>query len=310
MARQLPQINLKLLQTFLLVAEHLSFRIAAEKLFRSQSAISAQIVQLEEQLGVSLFHRTTRNVNLTAEGRQLKEYAERALFEVEAGLRKIKETADVRRGRVAFSCSPSIAATRLAGVLSVFEKDYPTIEVHVRELTSTALLDSIRNREVDFGIGPVFESSEFNFDKILREPLYALVPRALSSSKTKSIALQTLAAMPLLLLDHATALRKMLETTMQERGLALNMRYEFAQAQTLISMARSGLGVAVLPEVALPRDKDPRAVWLRIINPALIREVAVITARGQSLSPASERLVELLHQYINGVTRPASISAD
>ena len=102
MARQLPQINLKLLQTFLLVGEHLSFRVAAEKLFRSQSAISAQIVQLEEQLGVSLFHRTTRNVSLTAEGKQLKEYAERALFEVEVGLRKIKETADVRRGRVAF----------------------------------------------------------------------------------------------------------------------------------------------------------------------------------------------------------------
>jgi len=307
MGRKLPQINLKLLQTFLLVAEHLSFRVAAEHLFRSQSAISAQIVQLEEQLGVSLFHRTTRNVSLTAEGRQLKEYAERALFEVEVGLRKIKETADIRRGRVAFSCSPSIAATRLAGVLSAFEKDYPQIEISVRELTSTALLNSIRNREVDFGIGPVFETSEFTFDNILREHLYALVPRALSSTNKKNISLQTLAAMPLLLLDHATALRKMLETTMQERGLRLHMRYEFAQAQTLISMARSGLGVAVLPEVTMPRDKDPRAVWLRIINPALIREVAVITARGQSLSPASLRLVELLHQHIDGVTRSVSV---
>jgi DNA-binding transcriptional LysR family regulator len=290
-----PQINLKLLQTFLLVGEHLSFRVAAEKLFRSQSAISAQIVQLEEQLGVSLFHRTTRNVSLTAEGLQLKDYAERALFEVEAGLRKIRETADIRRGRVAFSCSPSIAATRLASVLSAFEKDYPTIEIHVRELTSSALLDSIRHRDVDFGIGPVFESPEFEFDTILRESLYALVPRALASAKRKSITLQSLAAMPLLLLDHATALRNMLETTMKERGFALNMRYEFAQAQTLISMARSGLGVAVLPEVALPRDHDARAVWLRIVDPPLIREVAVITARGQFLSPASLRLVELLH---------------
>jgi DNA-binding transcriptional LysR family regulator len=310
MSRLTPQINLKLLQTFLLVGEHLSFRIAAEKLFRSQSAISAQIVQLEEQLGVTLFHRTTRSVSLTAEGQQLMDYAQRALYEVEAGLRKIRETADIRRGRVAFSCSPSFAATRLASVLSAFEKDYPTIEVHVRELTSAALLASIRQREVDFGIGPVFESSEFKFDTILRESLYALVPRRLALENKKSITLQSLAAMPLLLLDHATALRNMLETTMKARGLTLNMRYEFAQAATLISMARSGLGVAVLPELALPRDKDTRAVWLRIVNPTLIREVAVITTRGQGLSPASLRLVELLHQRTDRGMKGPALSAD
>ena len=69
----LSHVNLKLLQTFLMVGEYASFRIAAEKSFRSQSAVSAQIRQLEEQLGVPLFHRTTRSVRLTEEGHQLLE---------------------------------------------------------------------------------------------------------------------------------------------------------------------------------------------------------------------------------------------
>lgn len=296
--KPLSHVNLKLLHTFLLVAEQSSFRIAAEKSFRSPSAVSAQIRQLEEQLSVSLFHRTTRSVRLTDEGEQLLECAQRALLEVESGLRKIQESADVRRGRVALSCSPTIAETRLARVLAAFEKDYPGIEVSVRELTSTALFESVRKREVDFGIGPSIDTIEFNFEPVFEDPLFALVPRRFITTAKRSISLATLTNMPLLVLNHATALRGMLETAMHERHLSFTTRYEFTQAQTLISMATAGLGAAILPKVALPQRVDSSTYVLRIINPTLVRQVAVITMRGQHLSPSSLRLVELLKQLL------------
>ena len=305
--KPLAHINLKLLQTFLLVAEQSSFRIAAEKSFRSPSAVSAQIRQLEEQLGVPLFHRTTRNVRLTDEGKQLLECAQRALLEVESGLRKIQESADIRRGRVALSCSPTIAETRLARVLAAFEKDYPGIEVSVRELTSAALFDSVRKREVDFGIGPAIDTVEFNFEPVLEDPLFALVPRRFITTAKRSISLATLSNMPLLVLSHATALRGMLEAAMRERHLSFTTRYEFTQAQTLISMASAGLGAAILPKVALPQRVDSSTYVLRIVNPALVRQVAVITMRGQNHSPASFRLVELLKQLLPGRRAPAGI---
>jgi DNA-binding transcriptional LysR family regulator len=291
-------VNLKLLQTFLLVGEHSSFRTAAEKTFRSQSAVSAQIRQLEKQLGVPLFHRTTRSVHLTAEGLLLIECAQRALQEVEAGLRNIRESADIRSGKVSLSCSPTIAETRLARVLAAFEKDYPGIEVSVRELTSAALFESIRKREVDFGIGPVVETTEFHFKPILEDPFYALVPKRFLNTTKDTISFATLANMPLLVLSHATALRGMLETAMKERNLTWTSRYEFAQAQTLISMAGAGLGAAVLPRVTLPSKVSPETYALRIVTPSLIRQMAVITLRGQSLSPASLRLVQLLEKLI------------
>jgi len=294
----LANVNFKLLQTFLLVADQSSFRIAAEKSFRSPSAVSAQIRQLEAQLGVALFHRTTRNVRLTTEGEQLLDCAQRALMEVESGLRKIQESADIRRGRVSISCSPTIAETRLARVLAAFEKEYPGIEVSVRELTSMALFDSVRKREVDFGIGPSIDTMEFHFDEVMDDPLFALVPKRFITTAKRSISLATLTNMPLLLLSPATALRGMLETALLERNLAFSTRYQFTQAQTLISMATAGLGAAILPRVALPARVDASTHVLRIVNPQLTRQVSIITMRGQKLSPASLRLVELLKQLM------------
>ncbi|TDV35611.1 DNA-binding transcriptional LysR family regulator [Paraburkholderia caballeronis] len=299
-ARSLGNINLKLLQTFILVGEHGSFRIAAEKSFKSQSAISSQIRQLELQLGVDLFHRTTRSVRLTDEGTELLQCARRALLEVESGLRRIHELADIRRGRVSLSCSPTIAETRLATVLAEFEREYPGVDVFVKEVTSEALFDSIRKREVDFGVGPVVGHSEFRFEPILTDAFYAIVPKRFITTGRKTIDLATLTNMPLLVLNRATALRAMLEETMNEQHLSYTTRYQFAQAQTLISMANAGLGAAILPEIALPPRPDPSTWVLRIVNPPLSRQIAVITMRGQNLSPASTRLVQLLKQLIGG----------
>src|SRR3954447_10424998 len=92
-------VNLKLMHTFLLVAEHSSFCRAAEVSNRSQSAVSMQIRQLELQLGVSLFHRTTRRVQLTREGELLLVCARKAVYELQTGLRQIKDAVDVQRGR-------------------------------------------------------------------------------------------------------------------------------------------------------------------------------------------------------------------
>ncbi len=294
----LSHVNLKLLQTFLMVGEYSSFRIAAEKSFRSQSAVSAQIRQLEDQLGVPLFHRTTRSVRLTEEGQQLLDCAQRALLEVEQGLRKIRESADIRKGKVSMACSPTIAETRLARALAAFESEYPGIEVSVRELASEQIFESVRRREVDFGVGPQIETSEFQFESLMDDPFYALVPKRLLDTDKDTVALSSLAEMPLLVLNQATAMRNMIEETMKEKRLRFSLRYEFTQAQTLISMASTGLGAAILPGVALPARIDASMHALRIVNPSMSRRVAVITARGHALSPASLRLVELLKQLI------------
>jgi DNA-binding transcriptional LysR family regulator len=95
----------------------------------------------------------------------------------------------------------------------------------------------------------------------------------------------------LLLLDRSTPLRASIESLASARGLRLNTRYQFTQAQTLVSMAEHGLGVAILPKVSLP-ERIPRSLRaLQIIDPPLTRQLAIITLRGHTLSAAASSLV-------------------
>jgi DNA-binding transcriptional LysR family regulator len=298
--KPITKVNLKLVQGFILVAEQSSFRVAAALSGLSQSAVSAQIKRLEDQLGAPLFHRTTRRVSLTREGEELLTSARRAINEVEAGLRRIQQAVDIKRGRVLLACSPTIALKMLAPILAQFESHYPEIEVHVQEASAAAILEGVRERKVDFGVGPVLEADDLQFDAFMDDTLYALIPRRYGIGPGRSVSLVTLMNRSLLLLDRSTALRASLEDIASARGLQLSTRYQFTQAQTLVSMAEHGLGVAILPKVSLP-ERIPRSLRaLPIDDPPLSRKLAIITLRGHTLSPAASRLAPLFHAQAAG----------
>lgn len=181
-------INFKLIGTFLSVAQNESFRRAAEETNRSLPAVSMQVKQLEEQLGVALFQRTTRKVTLTQEGEQLLISARKALAELEVGLSHIQHAADVQQGHLSFACVPTIASTRLPAILTAFAKKYPGISVHVRELANQDLLEAVRRREVDFAIGPVPEKKgELEFAPIFVDDYCAMLPRGYQDNGRASI---------------------------------------------------------------------------------------------------------------------------
>jgi DNA-binding transcriptional LysR family regulator len=291
-------LNLKLIQAFILVAEHQSFRHAAELTLRSQSAVSLQIRQLEEQLGVALFHRTTRRVKLTQEGEALLKSALAALRTIDDCVRDIHERIDLRRGRVAIACSPTIASSRLAPILRAFELDYPHVKIVVREQNPGDLFESVQAGTVDFAIGPVVNNPDLNFEIILEEKLYAIVPANLRVSKEATISVRELASLPLLLLNPASALRALLNAAFEAEGIELTTKYEFSQAQTLLSMAGAGLGVAILPESVLPIEPIRNVSFVPISHRDLVRRVALITRKGHSLSPASMKLAERSRELI------------
>jgi DNA-binding transcriptional LysR family regulator len=145
---------------FIAIADNKSFRQASEKLNRSRSAVSMQIKQLEDQIGAALFHRTTRRVELTAEGVKLLTFARRALGEWENGLREIREAVDIQRGTLTFACIPTIAATILPRALRAFQADLSRNRHSAPRTAAADLLECIRRREVDFGIGIEMERSD------------------------------------------------------------------------------------------------------------------------------------------------------
>ncbi len=252
-------LNLRLLQTFMVVAETSSFREAGDRMHRSPSAISIQVKQLEAQLGLRLLYRTTRSVKLTAEGAELLAGTKRAMHEVDLGLRRIHESADIKRGNVSLACSHTVAATQLPRILAVFEKDYPAVRVQLRELHAGDLFNMVRQGEVDFGIGPKVAGvgADIQFEVVLDDPFMALMHRSLAPRGRDSITLKALASMPLLLQSSALLTRQLLDDAERKSGLKLTSKYECQQVQTLVAMAQAGLGAAIVPQIGRPRR--PRA---------------------------------------------------
>ncbi len=287
--------NLKAIQVFVVVAETLSFRKAAEILHRSQSAVSTQIRSLEEHIGVSLFHRTTRRVQLTAEGAQLLSHAQRAIASLEQGLRQIREMANIQSGHVAMGCVPSIAATVLPAVLAEFLRKRSGIRLELLELASEQLLEALGRQEIAFGIGPeVKQKSDFDFAPIGREPIYALLPQAYWKPDQTAITLAELATLPVVLASSSAALRNSINSELVLRELEIIKPFEVSQVQTMVAFAQAGLGVAILPRIMIPNPLDTTLQALPIIDPVLDRNLCLITLRGNSLSPASLELTTLI----------------
>lgn len=287
--------NLKALQIFVVVAESCSFRRAAEVLHRSQSAVSTQIKLLEEQIGVALFHRTTRRVQLTAEGKQLLGHAQRAVASLELGLREIREAANVQVGHISMGCVPSIAATVLPSVLVEFQLKRHRIRLELRELASAQLLEAISRQDISFGIGPfVDQANDFNFMEITAEPIYALLPKAHWRPKAKEITLAELAQLPLVIASSSAELRNTIDREVALHGLEIKNAFEVIQVQTMLAFAQAGLGVAILPRIMIPSPLDATLQALPITKPTLERRLCLITLKGNSLSPAALELTNLL----------------
>jgi len=285
--------NLRAIQIFVVVAETCSFRKAAELLHRSQSAVSTQIRLLEEQIGVSLFHRTTRRVQLTAEGEQLLGHAQRAVASLEQGLREIREAANIQQGHISIGCVPSIAATVLPGVLAEFQRKRGGIKLELRELPSEQLLQAVSRQEISFGIGPEVEgTSDYDFALIGVEPIYALLPQAYWKPDLSSITLADLAELPVILASSSAALRNRLNQELAQRGLEITNSFEVIQVQTMLAFAQAGLGVAILPKIMIPQPMDASLQALPIVDPVLERKLCLITLKGNSLSPAAIELTK------------------
>lgn len=285
------KVNPKTLATFLAVAENASFRKAAEQLHVSLPAVSMQIKQMEERLGVALFQRTTRKVELTAEGEELLVSTRKAMAELEAALARIQQVADAQHGHLSFACVPTVAGTTLPTLLTEFARLYPGITVRVREVTQPELLEAVRRRDVDFGIGlQPARPGELEARPLFADDYVAVMPAGHPAAEKSGISLRELAKMRLLALG-SSQFRRDLQDALEREGVAPDMGYEFTHVATVIAMIEAGLGVGILPGVAVPRRTSLKAV--RIVRPVMKRTIAIITIRGHTLSPSAGRFVAM-----------------
>ncbi|SMF55446.1 LysR family transcriptional regulator, carnitine catabolism transcriptional activator [Tistlia consotensis] len=283
------------LATFIAVAETRSFRAAAEQIGRSQPAVTAQIAQLEELLGVKLFTRTTRQVTPTLAGRELLERAKRLVVETEELVRDFQSEDALTRGRVSVSASPTVAIGLMSRALVHFEREYPGISVSIREDFADEMFEALLTGHVEIGVGPFAHVPErLTFEPILEQPFYLILPRGHGLARRRRVRFGEIEGLPLVLPAKGTTARALVERTARQAGFLPHIKCDAMQYQTIATMVAAGLGITVMPMVDRRMLSALELVALPFADLAPYREVGILARRSEPCSAATRAFLDLL----------------
>lgn len=290
--------NAREFEVFLTVAETLSFRRTAEQVHLSQPAVSGLISRLEESLGVRLFDRNTRNVQLTAAGSVLMQQVLLLRSHSEEAVRAVRNVAELRTGSVVLAALPSLAATVVPRAFARFAALYPQVRLQVMDTLSGPAFDMVRAGQVEFALtaaNPAY--ADLDYTPIASDGFVLLIPvgHALAGKKGPlrwaDIAGLTHISMPL-----PSSVRQYADAALLQHRVRFAPRYELEHLATINAMVAEGLGVAALPELAAVVAHQSGLVQRPLVDPDLRRPIGLVTRRGRSLSPASAVMVEFLRE--------------
>src|SRR5579883_1058759 len=197
-------IEIRHLRYFVAVAEELHFGRAAARLHIAQPPLSQQIRRLEEILGHALFLRTSRDVQLTAAGEELLERARHTLRKMDADISAVRKIGRGEAGALTVGFIGSGMLTALPKMLGRYRRQYPQVDLQLRELYTEGLIDSLLNGTVDVGFLRAGGSVEgLRIEALLAEPFVAVLPRRHSLAKQKTVAVKSLQHEPFVLFARA-----------------------------------------------------------------------------------------------------------
>ena len=253
------KLELRHLKAVIAVAEHRHFSDAARTLHTSQPSLSRQIRDIEAELDVRLFDRTTRGVALTPFGREFVRHASSVLDLHESGMADLSDLIQARRGHVSVAAMPSISTSILADALHRFRSAHPAIDVSIHDNIASAIAELVREARVDFGIGLASgDMSSLKTRPLTSDTLMLVCRREHHFSKLKSCTWKDLKHEPVIAFSAGSSVRPLMEQAFRENGLQLRPAIETSHLSSAEGLALKGLGVAVIPSTRACSISDPR----------------------------------------------------
>jgi DNA-binding transcriptional LysR family regulator len=294
-------VTLRQLRVFQAVVQQRNFSRAGDAIGLTQPAISRAIRELEGQLGLQLLNRTTREVECTEAGRSLAGKLERLLDELELALLDVQGLASLRRGKVRVASSPTLSANLLPACIARCSAVHPEIQLVLLDRLQQDVLGSVRAGEVDFGvvIDPS-EADDLHCETILREPFCLVCPSSHPLARRKSVAWRALAGEKLVLLDHASGSRRLIDQALAEQHAAVDVVQQLGHPTTVFRMVEAGIGITVLPALALTQaELQGRALSVCRLTPRIDRQIMLVHRKHRALAP----MVALVWQLVAEVAR-------
>jgi LysR family hydrogen peroxide-inducible transcriptional activator len=283
------------LRYFCAIAESGGFSRAARLTHVSQPSLSQQIHKLEEELGARLFDRIGRTVRLTEVGRAFLPRARALLSDLEAARSTVVEGGTSITGSVCVGVIPTIAPYFLPPLLATFSRRYPQARVTVVEEITPLLLERMRTGAVDVAVVAVplqMRGHEFQSFPLIQEKLYAALPKQHKLAKRRRITLGELQDEPFLLLRDGHCFRETAVAACKRARVQPKIIFESGQFSSILSMVCAGLGVSIIPAMAL--EKRNGCHFVPLADGRATRAIGAVTLNGRSLSRAQQAFLSHL----------------
>ena len=308
-------LDVKRLRILREVAAHGSFSAAAEALYLSQSAVSQQIATLEREVGMKLLERTREGTRPTDAGRVLVEHAEAAIARLDEAERELAAIAGLEGGEVRVASFPSASATLLTMAVSNFVERHPKVRLSVTEAEPEESLPQLRSGDVDLALTfdypalPGEEERDLERTLLLTESMHVALPKTHPSAGESKVRMADLREDVWLSGDCPSSCGEMVLAACRDAGFEPRVGFESDDYHVLQGFVAAGLGVTLLPDLALPTRRSDIVV-LPTDPPAPVRRVWAETRRTRSAATDALLgvLVEAGQRFAKQVTRLEAVA--
>lgn len=293
--------SLTSLRLFRQVAISSSFSETARSANLSQPALSRTIKLLEEDLGVRLFDRNSRNVHLTTAGAALLPIVERLTEDFDLAFRELSQTFDGQRGRVVVGALPSMAIRLLPRTIAAFRLTHPQVEIVVREKPAGVLYQSLHDRLLDFVVAtPPVGTGEVAFQPLFDDNCVLICRPEDAAAIPDPAPWQIFREIPFIGSEPHSSVRTLTDAAFAKADIATPMLYECGQVATVGGLIAAGLGISLMPHSTLPLLAAGGPVaWRSLQPPRTFRTIGVGRLQARTLSPAASVLLDTLVSSIH-----------
>jgi LysR family cyn operon transcriptional activator len=285
---------------FLAVADALHFTKAAEGLPVSQPALSAQIKQLEQEVGVPLFDRVGRSVQLTRAGSIFREHARRALREMELAQVAIAEEEGLQRGALAVGVVQTVNAYLVPDIVGRFSTLHPQVSLKLDELSGPEIEAGVKSGLLELGIGFVPAGSDRIESQPLFEEDFVLIasPRHHFATR-RHLRLASLADEPLVLLPDIFCARRLLNASFEQVGIVPKVAVEMNSIEGILATVKTSKLATVLPRLSLGLEGNDGLRGIPLKHPTPRRSLGLLWKKGGYRSGAAQALADQVRIVVN-----------
>ncbi len=282
------------------VAYRGSFSAAAQALSYTQSAVSQQIAALEAQTGMKLLERHPRGVSLTAAGQTLVRHAEGILAGLDAAEAALSAVAGLRGGRLRMASFPTAGATLMPLAIATFRAAYPEVELTLAEGEPEEIVPRLRAGELDLALlfdfaGEVSSQDGMTQVGLLEDPMYLALPRDHPLAGKRSLRLEDLGREAWIQTSSASPCARHVVRSCHAAGFEPSVSFESDDYQTVQGLVAAGVGVALIPELALSVVREDTIIRSLAPRPPVRRVIAAVPA-GARLVPAAPAMLGVLEE--------------